>query len=227
MLKLLVSLVGLLFRSHTALLAENMALRHRLSVLQRTARRPRLKARARVFWVWFSRIWPQWRSALVIVKPDTVITWHRQGFRLYWRWRSRASRPGRPSMRAEIRELNRRISLENPLWGSPRIRDELALLGLKVAKSTVEKYMIKVGTPRSHTWRTFIDFHINDIAAVDFFTVPTITFRILYCFVVLCLDRRCVVHFNVTTNPTAGWTAQQLAESFPFDGRCTVGTSPR
>ncbi len=179
MLKLLVSLVGLLFRPHTGLLAENLALRHQLSVLKRTARRPRLKAHDRVFWVWLSRIWPQWRSALVIVKPETVITWHRQGFRLCWRWKSRASRPGRPSVRAEIQELIRGISRENPLWGSPRIRDELALLGLKVAKSTIEQYMIKDGRPRSHTWSTFIDNHIKDIAAVDFFTVPTVTFRIL------------------------------------------------
>ena len=204
-------------RFHTGLLAENLALRHQLSVLRRTARRPRLKARDRVFWVWLSRIWPQWRSALVIVKPETVITWHRRGFKLYWRWKSRAGRPGRPRVDPEIRELIRRISGENPLWGSPRIRDELALLGLKVAKSTVEKYMIKDGRPRSHTWRTFIQNHFSDIAAVDFFTVPTVTFRILYCFVVLRLDRRCVVHFNVTTNPTARWTAQQLVEAFPFD----------
>ena len=108
------------------------------------------------------------------------------------------------------------MSRENPLWGSPRIRDELALLGLKVAKSTVEEYMIKDGRPRSHTWRTFIQNHFCDIAAVDFLTVPTVRFRILYCFVVLRLDRRRVVHFNVTTNPTAPWTAQQLAEAFPL-----------
>ena len=217
MLKLLVSLAGLLLRSHTGLLAENMALRHQLSVLQRTARRPRLKARDRIFWVWLSRIWTDWRSALVIVKPETVITWHRQGFKLYWRWKSRAGKPGRPRVDPEIRELIRRMSRENPLWGAPRIVDELALLGVHVAKSTVEKYMIKDGRPRSHTWRTFIDNHIKDIAAVDFFTVPTVTFRILYCFVVLRLDRRCVVHFNVTTNPTAQWTAQQLVEAFPFN----------
>ena len=217
MLKLLVSLVGLLFRSHTGLLAENMALRHQLSVLQRTARRPRLKARDRVFWVWLSRIWPQWRSALLIVQPETVVKWHRQGFRLYWRWKSRAGKPGRPRVDPEIRELIRRISRENPLWGSPRIRDELALLGLKVAKSTVEQYMIRNGKPPSQSWKIFIDNHIKDIAAVDFFTVSTVTFRILYCFVVLRLDRRCVVHFNVTTNPTARWTAQQLVEAFPYD----------
>lgn len=217
MLKLLVSLVGLLFRSHTGLLAENMALRHQLSVLQRTARRPRLKARDRVFWVWLSRIWPQWRSALLIVQPETVVKWHRQGFRLYWRWKSRAGQPGRPRVDPEIRELIRRMSRENPLWGAPRIVDELVLLGVHVAKSTVEQYMITNGKPPSQTWKIFIDNHIKDIAAVDFFTVSTVAFRILYCFVVLRLDRRRVVHFNVTTNPTAPWTAQQLVEAFPYD----------
>ncbi len=139
MLKLLVSLVGLLFRSHTGLLAENMALRHQLSVLQRTARRPRLKTRDRVFWVWLSRIWPQWRSALLIVRPETVIKWHRQGFRLYWRCKSRAGKPGRPRVDPEIRELIRRMSRENPLWGAPRIRSELRLLGIDRAQRTVAK----------------------------------------------------------------------------------------
>ncbi len=172
-------------------------------------------------WVRLARIWLDWRPALVIVEPETVITWHHQGFRLYCRFRSRASRPGRLSVRAEIRELIRRISREDPLWGSPRICDELALRGLKVGKSTVEKYMIKNPKPRSHTWRTFIQNHFIDIAAVDFFTVPTVTFRILYSFVVLRLHRRCMVHFNVTTSPTARWTAQQLVEAFPY------GQTPR
>ncbi len=217
MLLFLRLLIVACFHSRAVLAAENLALRHQLGVLARTARRPRLRRRDRIFWVWLSHIWPDWRSALVIVKPETVITWHRQGFRLYWRWRSRAGKPGRPRVDPEIRELIRRMSRENQLWGSPRIRDELALLGLKVAKSTVEKYMIKDGRPRTHTWRTFIDNHIKDIAAIDFFTVPTVTFRILYCFVVLRLDRRCVVHFNVTANPTAPWTAQQLVEAFPYD----------
>ncbi len=143
MLVFLRLLIVACFHSRAALAAENLALRHQIGVLARTARLPRLRRRDRIFWVWLSRIWPDWRSALVIVRPETVIKWHRQGFRLYWRWRSRASRPGRPTAQAEIRELIRRISRQNPLWGSPRIRDELALLGLKVAKSTVEKYMIK------------------------------------------------------------------------------------
>ena len=144
------------FRSRASLAAENLALRHQLGVLAPTARRPRVRRRDRIFWVWHSRIWPDWRSALVIVKPETVIAWHRQGFRLYWRWKSRAGKPGQPRVDPEIRQLIRRMSRDNPLWGSPRIHDELALLGLKVAKSTVEKYMIKDGRPRSHTWRTFI-----------------------------------------------------------------------
>ena len=118
------------FRSRVSLAAENIALRHQLGVLARTARRPRLRRRDRIFWVRLSRIWPQWRSALVIVKPETVITWHRQGFKLYWRWKSRAGKPGRPRVDPEVRELIRRMSRENPLWSSPRIRDELALLGL-------------------------------------------------------------------------------------------------
>ncbi len=204
-------------RSRASLAAENLALRHQLGVLARTAKRPRLRPRDRVLWVWLSRLCRDWRSWLVIVQPETVVRWHRQGFKLYWRWKSRPRKPGRPRVDAEIRELIRQMSLENPLWGSPRIRDELALLGMDVAKSTVERYMIKPDEPRAQTWRTFIDNHISDLAAVDFFTVPTVTFRVLYCFFVMRVERRAVVHFNVTTNPTAAWTAQQLVEAFPYD----------
>jgi putative transposase len=203
--------------SRASLAAENLALRHQLGVLSRSAKRPRLRPRDRVVWVWLSRLCRDWRSWLVIVQPETVVRWHRQGFKLYWRWKSRPRKPGRPRVDAEIRELIRQMSLENPLWGSPRIRDELALLGINVAKSTVEKYMVKPDKPRSQSWKTFIDNHIPDLTAIDFFTVPTVTFRVLYCFFVLCLQRRVVVHFNVTTNPTAAWTAQQLVEAFPYD----------
>ena len=180
-------------------------------------KRPRLRQRDRILWVWLSRLWSDWRACLIIAQPDTVVRWHQRGFKLYWRWKSRPRKLGRPPVDAEIRQLIRRMSLENPLWGSPRIRDELALLGINVAKATVERYMAKPDKPRSQTWRTFIDNHIPDLAAVDFFTVPTVTFRVLYCFVVLRLERRHVVHFNVTTNPTARWTAQQLVEAFPYD----------
>ncbi|MHC4519483.1 MAG: integrase core domain-containing protein [Planctomycetota bacterium] len=207
----------LFLRSRASLAAENLALRHQLGVLSRSAKRPRLRARDRVLWVWLFRLWSGWRFSLIIVQPETVVRWHRQGFRLYWRWMSRPRNPGRPRVDAEIRELIRQMSQENPLWGSPRIRDELALLGINVSKSTVEKYMVKTDTPRSQSWKTFLDNHIPDLTAIDFFTVPTVTFRVLYCFFVLRLERRLVVHFNVTANPTAAWTAQQLVEAFPYD----------
>ncbi len=217
MLAFLRLLTVVFFRSRALLAAENLALRHQLTVLQRSVKRAKLRPRDRVFWVWLSRLCPDWRSWLVIVQPETVVRWHRQGFRLYWRWKSRSAKLGRPRIDPEIRELIRRLSLENQLWGSPRIRDELALLGIDVAKSTVERYMVRPKRPWSQTWKTFIDNHIPDLVAVDFFTVPTVTFRVLYCFVVLRLDRRFVVHFNVTRNPTARWTAQQLVEAFPYD----------
>ena len=136
---------------------------------------------------------------------------------MYWRWKSRARRRGRPLADREIRDLIRRMSRENPTWGAPRIESELRLLGYVVAERTVAKYMVRTRKPPSQTWRTFLDNHVPDLAAIDFFTVPTVTFRVLYCFVVLQHDRRRVVHFNVTTNPSAQWTAQQIIEAFPFD----------
>jgi transposase InsO family protein len=161
--------------------------------------------------------WPDWRSALVIVKPETVIRWHRQGFRLYWRWKSKACRPGRPMIEPELRALIRRMSKDNPTWGAPRIQSELKLLGHDIAESTVAKYMVRHRKPPSQTWRTFLDNHAPDLIGIDFFTVPTATFRVLYCFVVLRHDRRRVAHFNVTANPTAQWTAQQIVDAFPFE----------
>ena len=201
---------------HAALMAENLALRHQLAVFQRSARRPKLRTRDRIFWVWLSRLWSGWRSALAIVQPETVVKWHRQGFKIYWRWKSR-KKPGRSQIDRKIRDLIRRMSRENPTWGAPRILSELLLLGHAVAESTVAKYMVRDPKAPSQTWRTFLDNHAGQIAAVDFFTVPTVTFRVLYVFVVLRHDRRCVVHFNVTTNPTAQWTAQQVVEAFPFE----------
>jgi hypothetical protein len=205
------------FRGRAAIAAENLALRQQLAVLQVSVKRPRLRKRDRVIWVWLSRLWADWRSCLMIVKPDTVVRWHRQGFRLYWRWKSRKRKPGRPKIDAEIRDLIRRMSRENATWGAPRIQPELALLGYAVAESTVARYMIRRGKPPSQTWRTFLDNHVRDIVAVDFFTVPTATFRILFCFVVLRDHRRMVTHFNVTAHPTARWTAQQIVEAFPYD----------
>jgi len=204
------------FAGRAALMAENLALRQQLIVLQRSVKRPKLRTRDRIFWVWLSRLWSGWRSALALVQPETVVKWHRQGFKLYWRWKSRKKR-GRPPVDREIRDLIRRMAPENPTWGTPRILSELLLLGHAVAESTVARYMIRDPKPPSQTWRTFLENHADQIAAVDFFTVPTITFRVLYVFLILRHARRRVVHLNVTTNPTAQWAAQQIVEAFPYD----------
>ena len=216
-LKLVFLVMRSLFVVRAALAAENLALRQQLAVLQRAARRPRLRRRDRVFWVWLSRIWRNWRSVVVIVRPETVVRWHRQGFRLYWRWKSRVREIGRPRVEREIRDLVRRMCRENKTWGVPRIQSELRLLGHDVAESTVAKYMSRPRKPPSQTWGTFLENHVKEIAAIDFFTVPTVTFRVLYCFLVLRHERRRVVHSNVTVSPTAEWTAQQVIEAFPYD----------
>ena len=203
--------------SRAALSAENLALRQQLAILKPRTKRPKLRRRDRLFWVWLSRLWSGWTSVLIIVKPETVLRWHRAGFRLFWRWKSRQRRRGRPKVDREIREMIRWLSAENPSWGAPRILSELKMLGYDVAESTVAKYMSRPRKPPSQSWRTFLENHVKDIAAVDFFTVSTATFRVLYCFVVLRHERRRVVHFNVTANPTAPWTAQQVIEAFPYD----------
>jgi len=213
----LVAFVHSLMRTRTELAAENLALRQQLAALHRQSKRPRLKKRDRIFWVWFSRLFRNWRSVLVIVQPATVIRWHQQGFKLYWRWKSRAKKPGRPQIWREIRDLVRQMCSENATWGVPRIHSEILLLGYDVSESSVANYMNRDRKPPSQTWRTFLDNHVRDIVAVDFFTVPTATFRILFTFVVLRHDRRRIVHFNVTAHPTAEWTAQQIIEAFPED----------
>ena len=197
------------------LVTENLALRQQLVVLRRSANRRRLRHRDRLFWIALSQLWQNWRSILVIVKPETVIKWHRQGFKYYWRWKSRSGHVGRPKIDQEIRDLIRRLSRENLTWGAPRIQAELHLLGYEVADSTVAKYRVRNHKPPSQTWKSFLRNHAGQIAAIDFFTVPTVTFNVLYCFVVLRHDRRQVVHLNVTAHPTARWTAQQIIEAFP------------
>jgi putative transposase len=203
------------------LVTENLALRQQLVVLRRSTNRPRLRHRDRLFWIALSQLWQNWRSILVIVKPETVIKWHRQGFKYYWRWKSRSGHVGRPKIDQEIRDLIRRLSRENPTWGAPRIQAELHLLGYEVTDSTVAKYRVRNHKPPSQTWKSFLRNHAGQIAAIDFFTVPTVTFNVLYCFVVLRHDRRQMVHLNVTAHPTALWTAQQIIEAFPED------TAPR
>ena len=208
-------------RSHRALALENLALRHQLAVLRRNARRPRLTNRDRVLWMTLARLWGDWRESLTIVQPETVIRWHRRGFRLYWRWKSRPGWPGRQRVPKEVRDLIRKMSRANPLWGAPRIHGELLKLGIVVSQVTVSKYMVRYLKPPSQTWRTFLQNHARDIVSVDFFTVPTATFRVLFVFLVLDNERRKMVHFNVTESPTAVWTGQQIVETFPWD------TAPR
>ena len=216
MLKHLLLLLLASFRSHRQLALENVALRHQLEVLQRNAKLPRLRPSDRALWAGLSRLLPDWRRHLTIVQPDTVVRWHRAGWRLYWRWRSDPGR-GRPKVTAEVRALIRRMSLENPLWGAPRIHGELLKLGYDICESSISKYMARRSGPPTQTWQTFIRNHLTEIAAIDFFTVRTATFRTLYVFLVLSLDRRRVVHFNVTPDPSAAWTSLQLIQAFPFD----------
>jgi putative transposase len=205
------------FLGSTAIALENLALRHQLLVLQRSVVRPRLSRWDRVFWVWLSRVWASWWSSLVIVQPATVLAWHRRGFQLYWRWKSRAPSVGRPRLDPELRHLIRRMARENPTWGRRRIRAELALLGYEVAELTVAKYMHRTSPRPSPTWRTFLTAHARELVAIDFFVVPTVTFHLLFVFVVLRHHRRELLHLNVTDHPTAVWTARQLVEAFPDD----------
>jgi hypothetical protein len=219
-LQVVTILLRLPLQSRAALAAENLALRQQVAILQRSVKRPRIHRRDRIFWVWLSRLWRGWRSSLLVVQPETVIRWHREGFRLYWRWKSRR-RGGQPKLDAQIRVLIRRMSRENPTWGRRRVRSELHLLGYEVGEITVAKYMVPGGRSPSQGWRVFLANHAREIAAIDFFAVPAVNFRILICFLALRHHRRTVVHFNVTSHPTARWTAQQIVEAFPYD------TAPR
>ena len=203
-------------RSHQALAIENLALRQQLAVLKYRHPRPRLTDADRLFWVVMSQVWVDWRESLHIVQPETVVRWHRQGFRYYWRWKSR--RRGRPRIDPEIRHLIRRMCRANPLWGAPRIHGELLKLGIDVSEAAVSKYMIRRRGPPSQTWRTFLSNHAKDIIALDFFTVPTATFRILCVLIILSHDRRRILLVNVTEHPTAAWTALQLLEACGLDG---------
>jgi putative transposase len=205
-------------KSRAALQLEVVALRHQIVILQRSAKkRPTLDTADRILWVWLSRVWAGWRSALVIVKPETVLAWHRKAFRLFWTSKIRRGKPGRPPVPREVRDLIRRMSKENPVWGAPRIHGELLKLGINIGETSVSKYLVRHRQPPSQTWRTFLDNHVQSLVSVDFFTVPTIGFQILYVFLVLSHERRRIIHFAVTAHPTAEWTAQQLREAFPWD----------
>jgi putative transposase len=216
----LVSLLSFRFRSRASLELELVALRHQVIVLRRQRpHRLRLLSADRLLWVWLYRVRPQVLETLVLVKPATVVKWHRKGFRIYWRWRSRC--PGRPKTRDEIRNLIRQMSLDNPLWGAPRVHGELLKLGIDVSQATVGRYLPRRPKTPSPTRRSFLRNHMTGIVAVDMFVVATATFRMLYAVIVLDHHRRRVIHFEVTRNPTQVWLAQQITEAFPWD------TAPR
>lgn len=196
-------------------------MRHQIGVLQRSVKRPKLTPADRLLWAWLSTAWQDWKSGAFIIKASTVVGWHRKGFRLFWTGKIRRGKPGRPVVPKDVRELIRTMSRDNPLWGAPRIYGELLKLGIEIGETSVSKYMVRRRRPPSQTWRTFLDNHLKSMVSVDFFTVPTIRFQILYVFLVLAHDRRRIVHFAVTAHPTAEWTAQQLREAFPWD------TAPR
>src|SRR5712675_1909402 len=211
------AVLALPFKSKSRLEAENAALRHQLIVLRRKVRgRVQLSNNDRWFFVQLYRWFPSILEVVTILRPGTLVRWHRDGFRRYWRWKS-CRRGGRPQIETELRALIRQMSAENLLWGAPRIHGELLKLGFSVAQSSVAKYMVKRRGPPSQEWRTFLRNHAPDIAAMDLFVVPTIGFKMLYGFVIVRLDRRDLVWINVTTNPTAEWIARQITEAFPWD----------
>lgn len=218
-LALFLSIAAAIFKDRADLVAENVALRHQLSCLVHRGPRARLRPVDRVFWVLLSRYWSGWKKSLVMVKPATVVAWHRKGFKLFWRWKSRKRGVGRPEISVEVRRLIIEMAEMNVSWGAPRIHGELLKLGIKVSEITVSRYMPTRPPPAGsrQRWATFLRNHFHETLAVDFAVVRTATFGILYVFFALSLDRRRVLHFNVTEHPTAEWTAQQVIEACPFD----------
>ncbi len=200
-----------------------MALRLQISVLKRKNHRPRLSPWDQLFWVFLRRVWSRWAEVLVVVKPETVVRWPRGVARLYWRFLSRRKESGRPRISSELRQLIERMAKENPTWGAPRIHGELLKIGFEVSERTVSRYLAQGGRHGDgrKLWLVFLKNHREVIAAMDFFTVPTVMFRVLYCFFVISHSRRKVLHFNATEHPTSPWIVQQLREAFPED------TAPR
>jgi transposase InsO family protein len=220
LLRLLPVLATRFFRSRRDLLLENLALRQQLGVFRRKHPQPRFAATDKLFWVILRRLWFGWRQTLILVQPETVVRWHRAGFKSYWTWLSRhRTRAGRKCVSIELRELIFRMVAENSTWGAPRIHGELRTLGFDVSERTVLRWMRKA--PRNpepaKRWATFLSNHREAKAAMDFFTVPTLAFGVLYCFFVIAHDRRRILHFNVTKHPASAWIIQQLREAFPYD----------
>jgi len=217
LVKHIFELFRLLFRKKQDIIFENLALKQRLTVQQRSIKKPKIKNTDRIFWVWLSRFWNNWKSSLITVKPPTVISWHKKGFKLYWEWKSR--RVGRPIIDWKLIKLIRKLQKENPTWSAQRIQGELVKLGLDVCDNTVAKYMRKpkTGPQKRQRWLTFLQNHAKHIVAIDFLVVRTLCFKAIYVFVAISHDRRKILHFGVSSKPHSQWAIQQLRETFAFD----------
>ena len=218
---LIVRAIGAACRGHQDIVLENIALRHQLRMLQRSLKGPRFRTPDRMVWMLLAGAWRRWRSALVLVQPETVLRWHRDWLRRRWARRSGRNRAGRPPLDRELRRLIVELAYANPLWGAPRIHGELQKLGVQVSERPVSRLLVRLSRPPSQTWRTFLANHVAAIASMDFFTVSTLTGRLLFVFVILSHNRSRILHVNCTARPTSAWTAQQVVEAFPDD------TAPR
>lgn len=212
--------LALALRGHRELVLENLALRQQLTAMKRQTK-PHLQTRDRLFWIALARSWRNWRTAVVLVRPDTVVRWHRDWLRRRWTRRSKSRSDGRPPIDRQIRVLVKEMATANPLWGAPRIHGELRTLGVDVSERTVSRLLQQRPCPPSQTWRTFLTNHLVSAVSMDFFVVPTLTGRILFVLVLLSHRRRRIVHLNITDRPTATWAAQQVVDAFPND------TAPR
>ena len=206
----------LLLSGHQAVAIENAALRMQITAFQRKRKRPLLTTFDRAFWITLRSLWRDWRRPLLYVQADTVVRWQRERFRRFW---ARLSKPqrrgrGRPRTAAELRRLIAQMAAANPLWRAPRIHGELKMLGIVISERTVSRILRRLRRPPNQTWKTFLHNHVGQMVSTDFFTVPTVTMKVLFVFIVLEHDRRKLLHFNVTEHPTGAWTAQQVVEAF-------------
>jgi putative transposase len=219
-LRLLVIVLVRILYARRNLLLENLALRQQLLVMKQRYPRPQISTSDKLFWVILRRLWPECTHALILVQPETVVRWHRAGFKLYWTWLSRRQvRAGRKCVSKELRDLIFRMVEENSTWGAPRIHGELKMLGFDLSERTVSRWMRRAprSTEPARRWAAFLSNHREAIAAMDFFTVPTLTFGVLYCFFVIAHDRRRILQCQVTSHPGSAWVIQQLREAFPYD----------
>jgi transposase InsO family protein len=228
MLNMILALVSIIFHaircifisSPADIYLENIALRRQVKNFKREKPRPRLSRFDRIFWVWLRRLWGRWLDALIIVKPETVVRWHRKGFKLYWKYISRpGKKKGRKKLTKEVRQLIREMAMNNPTWRAPRIHGELLKLGFDVCERSVSRYIPRrpPDGDKIKKWLAFLNNHRKGIAAMDFFIVPTLFFIRLYCFFIIHHEKRKIIHFNVTFNPTAEWVIHQLETAFSLN----------